>query len=85
MDMAIYGRFGAEVKILRKAVLSDVEKLDNRKPDKQDRDRIKLGMLLVVDLQGTERLYDYVYLRADGACQEIDAAIAATKAAASKN
>lgn len=78
--MAIYGRFGAKVTILRKAVLADVQKLDNRKPDKQDKERIELGMLLVVDLQGAERLYDYVYLRADGACQEIDAAITATEA-----
>jgi hypothetical protein len=79
--MAIYGRCGQEVKILRKAVLADVKKLDNRKPDKQDRERIKLGCLVVIDDGGKERLYDYVYLRADGACQEIDKAIAETEKA----
>ena len=77
--MAIYGRCGQEVKILRKAVLADVQKLDNRKPDKQDRERLKAGCLVVVEDAGTQRLYDYVYLRADGACQEIDKAIAETE------
>jgi len=81
--MAIYGRFGCTVTILRKAVLEDVKKLDKRKPDQHDRERIKLGMYLVVKLNdGTtedsaERLYEYCYLRADGGVKEIDAAIAA--------
>jgi hypothetical protein len=74
--MAIYGRCGQEVTILRKAVLKDVGALDKRNHDAHDRARISLGMYLVVDDHGTRRLYDYVYLRADGAWQEIDKAIA---------
>jgi hypothetical protein len=78
--MSIYGRCGQEVKILRMAALADVKKLDNRKADKHDKERIKLGMYIVVEDDGKERLYDYCYLRADGACHEIDKAIEAIKA-----
>ena len=83
--MAIYGRFGVEIIIKRRAVLGDVQKLDNRKPDKQDREAIKAGSYWVVDFVGTkdrdgrDRLYHLAYLRADGGIAEIDAACKATE------
>lgn len=48
----IYGRTGQEVTIVRRAVLADVEKLDGRKPDKEDLTALKLGSYLVVDDHG---------------------------------
>lgn len=84
--MAIYGRFGVEVKILRRAVLEDVQKCDRRKPDKQDREALNAGSYWIVDFVGTkerdgkERLYHLAYLRADGGFSEIDDACKATEA-----
>ena len=78
----IYGRFGDEVKILRTAVLADVERLDGRKPDKHDRDAIKGGCYVVVKSANhredqKERLYAQAFLRADGGSREIGEAIEA--------
>lgn len=67
----IYGRTGNEVKILRLAKLEDVPKLDNRKADKQDRERIKINYLVIVECFAKERLYDLAFLRADGGIKEI--------------
>lgn len=78
--MAIYGRCGQAVKIVRLATLADVTKLDYRKPDKHDRERVKFQMYVVVEDDGIERLYDFVYLRADGGAKEIDKAIADLRA-----
>lgn len=77
----IYGRWGQVVTIVRRAVLADVQALDGRKPDKQDRDALRAGSYVVVKDDGKERLYHQCYLRADGGSLEIaDAIIAAEKA-----
>lgn len=68
----IYGRTGNEVKILRRGTLDDVTKLDGRKPDKQDREAIKLDAYFVVECFGQERLYHLAFIRADGGAKEID-------------
>ena len=67
----IYGRVGQVVTVKRAAVLEDVEKLDGRKPDDQDREALKAGSYVVVEDEGTERLYHIAYLRADGGAKEI--------------
>lgn len=73
----IYGRMGGVVKLLRRAVPNDA-KLEHRKPDSQDRERCKIGYLMVgrfINEDGTEsedRLFDLAYLRADGGIQEIN-------------
>lgn len=73
----IYGRAGQPVTIKRLAVLADVQKLDGRKPDRQDREAIKHGSYVVVDDDGVERLYHLAFLRADDGGREITAAIKA--------
>lgn len=75
--MAVYGRFGDIVTIRRLAVLADIEKLDGRKPEQRDRDALANGSYVVVDHDGTERLYHLAYLRADGGSLEISEAIRA--------
>jgi hypothetical protein len=78
----IYGRFGGTVTIIRTAVLADVQKLDGRKPDKQDREALENGSYVVVrDEDGKERLYHQAYLHADGGCREISEAIEAANRA----
>jgi hypothetical protein len=84
----IYGRFGDPVTIVRRGTLKDVEKLDGRKPDKQDREAIKSAsyvVVLVLD-DGRERLCHLAYLRADRgaleigeALEKIDASVTCTK------
>ena len=71
----IYGRFGGTVTILRTAVLADVQRLDERKPDKKDKEALKLGAYIVVRSDDKERLYHQAYLRADGGSVEIGKAI----------
>lgn len=73
--MAIYGRLGQEVTIMRKAKLADVEKLDGRKPDKQDREAIKIGSYVVVQDGDKTRLYHLAFLRADDGAAEITRAL----------
>lgn len=76
----IYGRFGDPVTIVRRAVLADVERLDGRKPDRQDRATLRSGSYVVVRQDdGEERLYHQVFLRADGGSVEITAAINAAE------
>ena len=79
----IYGRMGGKVKFLRMATPEDA-KLENRKPDDQDRERCSIGYLMVgrfVHDDGTEsedRLFELAYLKADGGWKEIkEAAVAA--------
>lgn len=75
----VVDRFGSQIKLLRMATPKDAS-LENRKPDKQDRDRCKIGYLMVgrfIREDGTEsddRLYDLAMLRADGGVHEINAA-----------
>lgn len=76
--MAIYGRTGQVVEIVRIGTIDDVKALDGRKADKQDRDAIKAGSYVVVSDGGKERLYHLAFLRADGGSQEIAAAIEAS-------
>jgi hypothetical protein len=71
----IYGRFGGEVTILRTAVLADVKRMENRNPDKQDKDAVKAGSYVVVKIDGGERLYHQAFLRADGGSVEVGKAI----------
>lgn len=75
----IYGRAGLPVTIKRRAVMDDVQKLDGRKPGKQDRDAFKNGSYIVVaDADtGQERLYHLAFLRADDGSAEITRAIEA--------
>lgn len=78
----IYGRFGNPLKVLRMGTLDDVQKLDGRKPDKQDRAAIESGSYVVCSEEdGTERLYHQAFIRADGGAREIGAAIDALEAA----
>lgn len=91
--MAIYGQFHSEefpnvVTIERMAKLEDIKRLDGRKPDKVDREAIKLGSYVVIKEgdgrnAGEERLYHIGRLRADGGWTEISLAIEAAKAAQS--
>jgi hypothetical protein len=46
--MAIYGRFGDVVTIVRMGTLEDVKTLNGRKPDKQDREAVENGSYVVV-------------------------------------
>jgi hypothetical protein len=73
----IYSQWGGEVKIVRLGTLEDVKTLDYRKPDKRDREAVKLGSYVVARSveDGKERLYHLAYLRADGGAKTIDAAI----------
>lgn len=92
--MAIHGRFWADdfpnlLTIERMAEIGDVKRLDGRKPDKVDREAVKLGSYVVVKaLDGTragkEELYHIANLRADGGWTEIQTAIDAAKAKESK-
>lgn len=71
----IYGRFGEVVTIKRVGSLEDVQKLEGRKPDKQDREFVASMSYVVVDDDGKERLYHRAFLRADGGSSEIAEAI----------
>lgn len=92
--MAIHGRFWAAdypnlLTIERMAVLDDVKRLDGRKPDKVDREAIKLGSYVVCKAldgsrAGREELYHIGYLKADDGWPEIHAAIEAAKAKEAK-
>ena len=76
----IYGRAGLPiVKILRRGRLSDVRRLDNRKPDNRDREAVRLGDYVVVTYgDDKEYLYHRAFLRADRGAAEIETAIEAT-------
>jgi hypothetical protein len=80
--MAIYGRTGNAVTVVRRAVLEDVKRLDGRKPDKQDREALANDCYIIVKSFGKERLYHIAYLRADGGAKEIDEAIKSSEASA---
>ena len=92
--MAIHGRFWADdfpnlLTIERMAVIEDVKRLDKRRPDKVDREAIKLGSYVVVKSHdgtraGQEELYHIGYLKADGGWTEIHEAIEAAKAKESR-
>ena len=77
--MTIYGRWGGETRIVRKAVLADVKRLENRKPDAHDRRRVADGCYLVTtSVDGShEVLQDVAYMRADGGLSEIMEAVRA--------
>lgn len=80
--MAIFGRFGDPLTVVRVASLDDVRPLSGRKPDKQDRSAIESGSYLVCrDEDGKELLYHQAFMRADGGSREIAAAIEALGAA----
>lgn len=79
--MAIYGRFGDEVTIVRVGTLEDVKALDQRKPDQQDRDAVKNGSYVVTKHEGgEERLHHLAFLRADDGIREIMDAVRAIEA-----
>ena len=76
--MAIYGRFGDRVEIVRSALLGDIERLEGRKPDQQDRDAYQAGSYVVVRQDdGRERVYHQAFMRADGGSLEITKALQA--------
>jgi hypothetical protein len=76
-----YEHIGQHGSIKRVAVLADVQALERRKPDKQDRDAITNGSYVVVEIGGKEALYHQAFLKADRGSVEISEAIAALKAA----
>jgi hypothetical protein len=78
----IYGRMGGKIRLVRVGTAKDAA-LDHRKPDMHDRERARIGYLMVgrfVREDGTEsedRLFDLAFLRADNGWDEIkQAAIA---------
>jgi hypothetical protein len=74
--MAIYGRVGQRVVIQRLGTLNDVRELDKRKPDKQDREAVKLHAYVVVSESDYRlRLYHVAFLRADDGAREIGAVV----------
>ncbi len=87
----IYGRFGELVELVRMGTLKDVTTLDNRTPDKQDREAVAQGSYVVTRTMrgghatgeeeiGQERLHHLAFLRADKGLSEIMDAIEALKA-----
>lgn len=88
--MALYTRFGSEVRLVRPAVKSDVKRIDKRRPDKQDAkdlERVQVKekahdigqQLWVADyVDGGECLVVVACLVADGGWNEI-VTTAATK------
>lgn len=87
--MAIYGRFGQTVELIRMATLDDVKRLEKRRPDKQDKAAVEAGSYVVCRTlsynDGSEPKHDYskeewishlAFLRADGAIKEIIEVIA---------
>ena len=80
--MAIYGRFGDTLTVLRLASLDDVKKLGGRKPDKVDKAALESGSYVVCrDQDGSECLYHQGYMQADGGSREITEAIASVTSA----
>jgi hypothetical protein len=76
--MAIYGRVGQRVVIQRLGTLDDVRELDGRKPDKQDREAVKLNAYVVCsepEYDDRLRLYHVAFLRADNGAVEIGAVV----------
>jgi hypothetical protein len=74
--MAIYGRSGDQVKVLRRGTLADVKEMDGRKPDSRDRQCVATGAYVVVEYaDGATGLYHRAYLRADDGLVEIEAAL----------
>lgn len=72
--------FGSPVTIARVATEADIKTLECRKPDKQDREALKLGSYWVVRFEdGYEKLAHLAYLRADGAAKEVDEACEAAR------
>lgn len=71
----IYGRWQNVVTIKRHALLEDVRKLENRKPDKGDRECLSIGAYIVVESEGREQLCALAFLRADRGSLEITQAI----------
>jgi len=70
--VAIYGRWGSVVTIVREGTLEDVRKLDQRKPDKQDKQAQEAGSYVVVRFEdGMEQLYHLGFLRADDGFAEV--------------
>jgi hypothetical protein len=81
--MAIYGRFGHKLTVVRFATLDDVQRLEKRKPDQQDREAIKHGSYVITRLEegahtGRVDIHHQAYLRADDGSREITAALEAT-------
>lgn len=73
----IYSRFGTPVKLLRPVTTAaEVKRLENRKPDAHDAERMKYGMYVAgsFDDDATERLFDLGLLRADDGIAEINKA-----------
>jgi hypothetical protein len=81
----IYGRFGEQVTIVRRAVLRDVVDLDKRKPDAGDKRALKAGQYVVTKSSddGEERLAHVSFMRADRGILEIVEAIEAVEGAKS--
>lgn len=74
----IYDRWGTPVTLLRYATADDVQRLENRKPDKTDRAAIEGHCYIVCQNQDHNRdefVSHQAYLRADGAAAEIGAVI----------
>jgi hypothetical protein len=77
--MAIYTRWGSVVTLVRPITTAEeVEKLDRRKADKHDAERLEYGMYAAArvenDLPDKELLVDLGMLRADDGISEINRA-----------
>ena len=76
--MSIYNRFGEEVTIVRMGTLKDVESLDGRKADSDDRIAVKNGSYVVVKTSdGKLQLMHQAYMRATEGSVEISKALRA--------
>ena len=58
--MAIYSRWGSIINPVRMATEADVKTLGKRKPDKHDRERIRLGMFVVATSADEKKNVDFV-------------------------
>lgn len=73
--MTIYSRFGGEIKLLRPVEsVEEAARLEGRKPDKHDEDRMAFGMYAVGRFadEEIERLFDLGMLKADDGIAEIN-------------
>lgn len=75
----IYSRFGCEIEIVRYASVGDIESLEKRKVDENDRRNIRIGGVVVARYieDGKLAAHHLSYMHADGGSLEIDAALRA--------
>ncbi|REK40902.1 MAG: hypothetical protein DWQ20_00810 [Actinobacteria bacterium] len=77
--MAIYGRFGSEVRVLGYATGRDIVQLEGRKLDQQDRNALAIGSYVLCQRveDGARVVQHQAYMRADDGAREIGKALLA--------